>query len=191
MIDSIFLARHGETEWSLAGRHTGRSEIPLTARGQTAARALGARLRDVGLSRVWCSPRLRARQTCELADLGLAVETESDLAEWDYGDFEGRRTDEIRREWPGWNVFHDGCPGGESPVQTSERADRLIARVRAMEGKIVLFTHGHFSRVLGVRWVGLPVNEGRHLLLGAGAFCELGCEHGRAVEPAIVRWNVT
>ena len=176
MLPNIYLIRHGETEWSLAGRHTSRTEIPLTARGEAETRKLGERLREIPFSRVLTSPRWRARQTCELSGWGAAAEIEPELAEWDYGDFEGRRSAEIRETRPDWNLFCDGCPGGESPVQISARADRLIARLRGLEGNVALFTHGHFGRALGMRWIGWPVVAARHFLLGTASLSVLGHE---------------
>ena len=165
MLPRIYLIRHGETEWSLSGQHTGRTDIPLTARGEDEARELGQRLRDIQFARVLTSPRQRARRTCELAGLGPVAEIEPDLAEWDYGDYEGQRSADIRKARPDWNLFRDGCPRGEMPAQISDRADRLIARLRVLDGNVALFSHGHFGRVLAARWIGLPVSEGQHFLL--------------------------
>jgi probable phosphoglycerate mutase len=185
----LHLIRHGETEWSLSGRHTSRTDLPLTPRGEQAARHLGERLRAIGFARVFTSPRLRARQTCELAGLGSAAEIEPDLKEWDYGDYEGRRTADIHQTWPGWDLFLEGGPNGESPGQISDRADRLIARLRALEGEIALFTHGHFGAVLGVRWLGLPVGTGRHFPLGTASLSILGSVPGPPNVPVILLWN--
>jgi len=185
----VYLIRHGETEWSLSGRHTGRTELPLTEHGEAAARKLGERLRQIPFDRVLVSPRQRARRTGELAGLTPALEIEADLAEWDYGDYEGRRSAEIIATRSDWNLFHDGCPNGESPAQVSDRADRLIARLRAPEGNIALFTHGHFGRVLGLRWIGQPVEQAQHFLLSPASLSELGYEHDRADQPVIARWN--
>ena len=182
----IHLFRHGETEWSLSLRHTGRTDLPLTARGEAEASALGGRLRGLRFDRVFTSPRQRARRTCELAVPSPASEIDPDLAEWDYGDYEGRRSAEILTERPGWNIFADGAPGGETPAEISERADRVIARLRGTGGRVALFTHGHFGRVLAARWIGLPVAEARHFLLGTASAGILGHERG---EPVIARWN--
>ena len=187
----VFLVRHGETDWSLTGRHTSRTDPPLTERGEQNARRLADALRGDRFSRVYTSPRQRARRTCELAGLGTRAEIEPDLVEWDYGDYEGQRSAEILATRPGWDLFRDGCPGGEAPGQVSARADRFIARLRALDGCIALFTHGHFGRVLGVRWIGLPVTAARHFLLGTASFSVLGHEHDPAGPPAIVRWNVS
>ena len=152
----LYVVRHGETEWSRSGQHTGRTDLPLTAAGEAEARTLAPRLSGLIFDRVYSSPRLRARQTCELAGLGGQIETEPDLAEWDYGDYEGLRAEEIRAQRPDWNIYRDGCPNGESPEQIAARADGLIARLRTWQGTTALFSHGHFSRVLAVRWVNLP-----------------------------------
>ncbi len=191
MLPRIYLIRHGETEWSLSGRHTGHTDIPLTAQGEASARELGPRLAPLTFARVLTSPRRRARQTCELAGMGSAAETEPDLAEWDYGEFEGRRSVDILTAQPTWNIFHDGCPGGETTTQISARADRLVARLRTMNGNIALFSHGHFGRVLGARWIGLPISAGQHLLLSTASISVLGYEHDRSATPAIVCWNST
>lgn len=185
----VFIVRHGETEWSLTGRHTGRTDLALTARGEYEARAIEPRLRIISFTRVLTSPRQRARRTCELAGLIPGAEIEPDLAEWDYGDYEGRRSVDILQERPDWNLFRDGCPGGETPVQILARADRLIARLRTAEGNIAVFTHGHLGRVLGVRWIGLPVITAQHFLLGPTSLSVLAYEHDRADQPAIALWN--
>lgn len=185
----IYLIRHGETEWSLSGQHTGRTDLALTERGEQDARKLTARLGTVAFSRVFTSPLLRARRTCELAGLGDAAEIEADAVEWDYGDYEGQRLADIRKGCPDWNIFRDGCPRGESPAQIVERADRLIARLRALAGNIALFSHGQFGRVVGVRWIGLPIGQAKHFILGTTSVSILGFGHDRADEPAIVVWN--
>ena len=185
----VYLLRHSETAWSLSGQHTGRTEIPLTARGEATARNLGAHLSGIPFAHVLVSPRQRAWRTCELADLSSSAQLAADLAEWDYGDFEARRSADIRRGRPQWDLFHDGCPGGERPDQISHRADRLIARLRSLEGNIALFTHGHFGRVFGVRWIGLPVGAARHFLLDPASLSVLGYEHDCPGQPAIVQWN--
>jgi len=189
MLSRVYLIRHGETAWSLSGQHTGRTDIPLTARGEHAARELGQRLRDIRFACVLTSPLQRARRTCELAVLPPLAEIEPDLAEWDYGDYEGQRSVDIRKGRPDWNLFRDGCPRGESPFQVSERADRVIARVRAREGTIAVFSHGHFGRVLAARWIGLPLKHAQHFLLNTASLSILGYEHNLAEEAAIVLWN--
>ncbi len=164
------LVRHGETAWSLSGQHTGRTDIPTIEQGEQDARKLAERrLHRVTFSRVFTSPLRRARRTCELAGLDESAEIEPDLAEWDYGESEGRRLAEIREGLPGWVNFRDGCPSGESSAQVCERADRLIARLRTMAGNIAVFTHGSFGRALAVRWIGLPVTEAQHSLLGTAS----------------------
>ena len=191
MSSRIYLVRHGETEWSISGQHTGRTDLALTDRGERDARELAARLGAEGFSRVLTSPLRRARRTCELAGLGVAAEIEADAVEWDYGDYEGLRPADILKRRPDWNIFRDGCPRGESPVQIVERADRLIARLRALDGNIALFSHGHISRVLGVRWIGLPIGQAQHFILGTASISILGFAHDRAEEPAIVSWNAS
>jgi probable phosphoglycerate mutase len=188
MVRQVYFFRHGETAWSLSGQHTSRTDIPLTEQGEQNARELGQRIQSVRFDRVLTSPRERARRTCELAGLGAAAEVEPDLAEWDYGDYEGRRSVEIRRGRPDWNLFRDGCPHGESPGDISERADRLIARIRSYEGNVAAFSHGHFGRVLAVRWIGLPVIEAEHFLLSTASISILGFDNNSS---AIVRWNAS
>lgn len=189
MLARLYLSRHGETAWSLSGQHTGRTDVPLTDKGEQDARDLAERLRAARFSRVFTSPRQRARRTCELVGLDAVAEIEPDLAEWDYGDYEGQRSAEIRKGRPDWNLFRDGCPRGESPAQISERADRVIARLRALEGNIAIFSHGHFGRVLAARWIGLPVGQAQHFLLSTASLSILGYEHNLAEESAIVLWN--
>jgi broad specificity phosphatase PhoE len=186
MISQLFLMRHGETAWSKSGQHTGRTDLPLTAEGEEAARQLAKSLRATKFSHVFTSPRQRARQTCELAGLGAGAGIEPDLAEWDYGDYEGKRSAEILGMQPDWNIFRDGCPHGESPAQVSDRADRLIARLRRLEGKVAVFSHGHFGRVLAARWNGWPLGAAQHFLLGTASWSILGYEHD---QPVIARWN--
>ena len=189
MLSRLYLIRHGETAWSLSGQHTGRTDIPLTEQGEQDARGLAKRLRAVRFSHAFTSPRQRALRTCELVGMDAVAALEPDLAEWDYGDCEGERSVDIRRGRPDWNLFIDGCPRGESPFQVSERADRVIARLRALEGNIAIFSHGHFGRVLGVRWIGIPVSQAQHFLLSTASLSILGYEHNLAQEPAIVLWN--
>jgi probable phosphoglycerate mutase len=190
VVPVIYLARHGETAWSLSGQHTGRTDLPLTERGERNARALGERLRGLCFVQVFTSPLQRAARTCELAGFGEAAERDPDLVEWDYGEYEGRRTTEIHAERPGWLLFRDGCPGGESPDQVGARADRVIARVRAVRGDVLLFSSGHFLRVLAARWLGLNAAAGRYFLLSTASLSALGYEHNQS-EPAIRLWNDT
>ncbi len=185
----VYFIRHGETDWSRSGRHTGRTDLPLTGQGEQNARSLAGRLASVGFGAVLTSPRQRARRTCELAGLGASARVEPDLAEWDYGDYEGKRSAEILGERPGWNIFRDGCPNGESPSQVSVRADGLISRLRAMEGNVALFSHGHFGRALAARWIGLPVAEGERFLLNTASVGILGFERADPPVAAIVLWN--
>jgi probable phosphoglycerate mutase len=161
----------------------------LTPRGEEKARQLGKQLQGIQFARVFTSPRQRAKRTCELAGLSAAAEVEPDLAEWEYGDYEGQRTADIRKTRPDWNIFEHGCPGGEIPEQISARADRLIARLRGIEGNVALFSHGHFGRVLAVRWIGLPVLDGQRLTLDTASVSILSFEHDRADSPVIALWN--
>ena len=190
LLSVVYLARHGETAWSLSGQHTGRTDLPLTERGERNARALGERLRGLTFAKVYTSPLQRAARTCELAGFGTAAEIDPDLVEWDYGQYEGRRTAEIHAKRPDWQLFRDGCPGGESPNQAGARADRVVGRVRAVKGDVLLFSSGHFLRVLAARWIGLDAAAGRYLLLGTASFSALGYEHHLA-EPVIRLWNET
>ncbi len=185
----IYLARHGETEWTLTGRHTGRTDLPLTGRGERNARSLQERLRGVEFDAVLASPLRRARRTCELAGYAGRAQVAEDLAEWDYGAYDGLTTAEIRRGRPGWDIFRDGCPGGESAESVGARADRVVARLRAEPGRrVLLFGHGHFFRVLAARWLAMSVAEARHFLLSTAALSILSYEHTLA-EPAILLWN--
>jgi broad specificity phosphatase PhoE len=188
LLSVVYLARHGETAWSLSGQHTGRTDLPLTERGERNARALGERLRGLTVARVFTSPLQRAARTCELAGFGAAAESDPDLVEWDYGQYEGRRTAEIHVERPDWQLFRDGCPGGESPGQIGARADRVVGRVRAVKGDVLVFSSGHFLRVLAARWLGFDAAGGRHLLLSTASLSALGYEH-KLAEPAIRLWN--
>ena len=189
MLPRIYLIRHGETGWSLSSRHTSRTDVPLTEQGEQDARKLGERLRDLRFSQVFTSPRQRARRTCELAGLGPVAKIEPDLAEWDYGDYEGQHSADIRKERPDWNLFRDGCPRGEMPAQVSNRADRFIVRLRALDGNVALFSHGHFGCVLAVRWIGLPVMEGQHFLLSTASLSILGHENDYPERRVISLWN--
>ena len=184
----VYLARHGETAWSLSGQHTGRTDLPLTERGERNARALGERLRGLTFAKIFTSPLQRAARTCELAGFGSAAEIDPDLVEWDYGQYEGRRSAEIHAERPDWQLFRDGCPGGESPGQIGARADRVVGRVRAVKGDVLVFSSGHFLRVLAARWLGLDAADGRCLLLSTASLSTLGYEH-KLAEPAIHLWN--
>jgi probable phosphoglycerate mutase len=185
----LYLIRHGETAWSLSHQHTSRTDIPLTEQGEYEARQLEERLRATRFIRVFTSPMQRAQWTCALAGLAAVAEIESDLAEWDYGNYEGKCSVDIRRERPDWNIFRDGCPQGEMPAQVSDRADRLIARLRALDGNIALFSHGQFGCILAARWIGLPVMEGPHFLLGTASLSILGYDPDHSEVPVIALWN--
>jgi len=186
----LYLVRHGETEWSLCGQHTGRSDIPLTAHGEASARALSPWLAGIQFARVLTSPRQRARQTCALAGLGPAAEIEPDLAEWDYGDYEGQRTADIRKVRADWNLFRDGCPHGETPTQISARADRLLASLRNTPGNVALFSHGQFGSALAARWIDLPVVDGQHFALGPASLSILAHDaHHTAAVRVVELWN--
>jgi probable phosphoglycerate mutase len=187
-LPSVYLARHGETAWTLSHQHTGRSDIPLTKRGDANAKSLGDRLRGVEFQKVLSSPLARARRTCELAGFLDRVVVDEDLTEWDYGEYDGLTSVDIRRKNPDWMLFRDGCPGGESVEQVGARADRVIERLRATPGKQLVFGHGHFSRVLAARWIGLPPAHGRLLYLSTASLSIAGYEHTLS-EPAIRLWN--
>jgi probable phosphoglycerate mutase len=182
----IFLIRHGETEWSRLGRHTGTTDLPLTDNGRAAAEALRPLIAAESFAAVFTSPLKRAQQTCELAGLGDVAQIDPDLMEWNYGAYEGRTTADIQAERPGWVIFRDGCPGGDTPARVAARAERVIARVRVIDGDVALFSHGHFSRVFAARWIELPAAEGAHFLLDTSTLCVLGY-YGDA--PAIRIWN--
>jgi len=186
----VYLARHGETAWTLSGQHTGRTDLPLTEHGESQARALGAPLRGSTFAKVLTSPSQRAIRTCALAGFGAAAEIDPELAEWDYGDYEGRRTAEILTERPDWQLFRDGAPGGETPEQIGTRADRAIARIRGVQGNVLVVSSSHFSRVLAARWLGLPPAGGRHFVLSTASLSILGYEHNIA-EPVIRLWDDT
>ncbi len=188
MLPTVWLARHGETAWSLSGQHTGLTDLALTEKGERNALRLRDRLAGMAFAKVYTSPLQRAVRTCELAGYGSVAEADRDLVEWNYGDYEGRRTTEINHDRPGWQLFRDGCPGGEMPDEVGERADRVIDRVRAVEGDVLLFSSGHILRVLAARWLGLPASGGRYLLLGTASVSALSYEHDRS-EPAIRLWN--
>jgi broad specificity phosphatase PhoE len=182
----VFLLRHGETEWSLNGRHTGVTDIPLTEKGRMAAQLLRPILAKETFALVLTSPLQRARETCELAGLGQSANVEQDLMEWNYGEYEGLTTEQIRLARPGWSVFRDGCPGGELPEQVGARADRVIAKARAAEGNVALFAHGHILRVVAARWINLSANYGEHFLLDTATLNVLGYYREA---PAFKIWN--
>ena len=184
----LFLIRHGETEWSRTGRHTGRTDIPLTQNGENEARKLGRHLRDIPFAQVLSSPLKRASQTCELA-LDKVPEMEPNLAEWDYGDYEGQRSADIRKQRADWSVYRDGCPGGEMPEQVCARADRLIARLRQLDGNIALFAHGQIGSALAVRWIGLALACAQHFSLGTTTLSILALDPHHPGVPVIALWN--
>ncbi|TBB69616.1 histidine phosphatase family protein [Rhizobium ruizarguesonis] len=184
----IYLVRHGETEWSLSGRHTGRSDIPLTANGEEAARKLADRLAGLSFSAVWSSPSERARKTCVLAGFGSDAVIRDDLAEWDYGAYEGITTKAILADRPGWQLFRDGCPNGEFAADVGARSDAVIHALREAAGTILIFSSSHFLRVLAARWLGLPPEDGARFVLDTASISVLGYEHD-LTEPVIRRWN--
>jgi broad specificity phosphatase PhoE len=186
----LYFMRHGETAWSRTGQHTGKTDLPLTAQGESEARALGALLDGVHFDHVFTSPRQRARRTAQLAGHTHAIE-EADLAEWDYGDYNGLKMNEIRALQPAWDIYTDGCPAGESPAQITARADRLIARLTSLRGRVAAFSHGHFARVLAVRWIGLSLGMARHLAVDTASYGVLDRDPVRDHRARIVRWNIT
>ena len=185
---TVYLFRHGETEWSLNGRHTGVTDIPLTDKGRTVAQLLRPLLSKETFALVITSPLQRARETCELAGLGQFARIDPELIEWNYGEYEGLTTKQIRSTTPDWSLFRDGCPGGESPEQVGARADRVIARIREVEGKTALFAHGHILRVLAARWIGLSAGHGERLLLDTATLNVLGYYYET---PALKIWNAS
>jgi broad specificity phosphatase PhoE len=186
----VYLARHGETAWTISRQHTGLTDLPLTAQGEAEALRLGARLDGLTFAAVFTSPLQRAVRTCELAGFGKGAGVDPDLREWNYGAYEGRTSAEIRAERPDWQLFRDGCPEGESPDQIGARADRVVRRVRAIGGDVLLFSSGHFLRVFAARWLGLEPGAGRYFLLGTAGLSTVGYEHGRS-DPVIRLWNET
>jgi broad specificity phosphatase PhoE len=187
----VYLARHGETAWSLTGQHTGLTDLPLTERGERNASRLQQRLKGLTFAKVFTSPLQRARRTCELAGFGAIAEIDRDLLEWNYGEYEGRRTAEIRAERPDWQLFRDGCPGGESPDQVAARADHVVSRLRAVEGDALLFSSGHFLRVVAARWIGLQLTvNARSFMLSTASLSALGYENNLS-QPVIRLWNET
>lgn len=188
-LPDVYLARHGETAWTITRRHTGRTDLPLTERGVRNARSLGERLEGAEFAHVFTSPLQRAHYTCELAGFKDVAIVEPDLIEWNYGDYEGLTTAEIVKKRPGWNIFNDGCPGGESLADVTARADRVIRKLRALDGgDILLFSSSHILRVLTGRWLGLDAGAGRYFYLGTATLSALGYDHGKE-EPVIRLWN--
>jgi len=187
----VYLARHGETAWTISGQHTGLTDLPLTERGERNASRLQERLRGLTFAKVFTSPLQRAKRTCELAGFGSVANIDDDLVEWNYGDYEGRTTAEIRAERPDWELFRDGCPGGESPAQAAARADRVVSQVRAVPGDVLLFSSGHFIRVLATRWIGLEVTvNAKRFMLSTASLSAVGYEKELS-RPVICLWNDT
>ena len=185
----VYIARHGETAWSLTGQHTGLTDLPLTPNGEHNARRLGDRLKGLTFVKVFTSPLQRARRTCELAGFGAVAEVDGDLVEWDYGQYEGRTSAEILKRRPDWELFRDGCPGGETPRQVGARADRVVSQWRAVRGDVLVFSSGHFIRVLATRWLGLQAGApGKHLMLTTASLSAVGYEHDLS-RPVIRLWN--
>jgi broad specificity phosphatase PhoE len=184
----LYLVRHGETAWSVTGQHTGRTDLPLTSRGEAQARTLQARLNGQGFARVFSSPLKRAARTCELAGFGSVASLDPELVEWDYGDYEGRTLAQIQGERPGWDLFRHGCPRGESVRQITERVDRVLSRVRAIEGPLLFFSSGHVLRVLAARWLETAAELGRGLQLDPASICVLGYDH-KGADRVIRLWN--
>ena len=187
-LPAVYLARHGETAWTLSGQHTGMTDLPLTKHGERAARQLGEELRGRQFARIFTSPLQRAARTCELAGFGDQSQVDHDLVEWNYGEYEGLRTVEIHAKRPGWQIFRDGCPGGESPGEVGARADRVLERVRAVQRDVLIFSSGHFLRVLTARWLGLEPQAGKCFLLSTASLSALSYEHDLS-QPALQLWN--
>ena len=187
-LPAVYLARHGETAWTLSGQHTGMTDLPLTKHGERAARQLGEELRGCQFARIFTSPLQRAARTCQLAGFGDQSQIDHDLVEWNYGEYEGLRTAEIHAKRPGWQIFRDGCPGGESPGEVGARADRVVARVRTVQRDVLIFSSGHFLRVLTARWLGLEPQAGKCFLLSTASLSALSYEHDLS-QPAIQLWN--
>lgn len=188
VLPEVYLARHGETAWAISGQHTGLTDIPLTERGERNARRLGERLKGLTFAKVFSSPLRRARRTCELAGFGDRAEIDPDLVEWNYGKYEGKTTAEIHKDQPNWNIFRDGCPGGESVAEIGARAERVITRLRKIDADVLLFSSAHILRVLAGCWLGLGAAGGKNFVLTTATLSMLGYEHNRG-EPAVRLWN--
>ncbi len=187
-LTAAYLARHGETAWSVTGQHTGLTDLPLTERGERNATQLGHRLSSLPFSRIFTSPLQRASRTCELAGFGNVAEVDRDLVEWNYGDYEGKTSSEIRASRPDWQLFRDGCPGGETVADIGRRADRVLGKIQSIEGTVLLFSSGHFLRVLAARWLGLAADAGQFFYLGTASLSIVGYEH-QVQDPVIQLWN--
>ena len=181
----VWLIRHGETEWTVSRRHTGLTNLPLTLAGEEQAKALRRRLKGISFARVFCSPLQRAARTCELAGYDSVAEVDKNLVEWNYGAYEGKMRPEIFADRPDWIIFRDGCPNGQSPTDVAVRADRVISRIRTIDGNVAILSSGHFLRVLIARWLGLDPSAGRYFKLGTAALSVLTCDHSNVSEPAI------
>ena len=188
-LPNLYLARHGDTAWTDSHQHTGRTDLPLNERGEEHARQLGERLRRFAFVRVFTSPLQRASKTCALAGFGDRSELDHDLIEWDYGRFEGKRTSDILRERPGWELYQDGCPEGESPEDVAARADRFLARVHGVDGDVLAFSSGHIIRMIAARWLGLPPAAGRLFFCDPASVSVLGFEHDNRDQPVVRLWN--
>lgn len=186
-LPTVYLARHGETEWSKSGQHTGRTDLALTGPGEASARQLGERLAGIKFDHLFTSPLSRARRTAELA--GFAPVVDPDLLEWHYGDFEGLKSSEIAVKRPGWNLFRDGAPGGETPDEVTARVDRLVTKLKGLHGNVICFAHGHILRVIAARWIGHPVTLATSMLLSTATLSVLSFNHHNLAEPAIKVWN--
>ena len=184
----LYLARHGETAWSLTGQHTGLTDLPLTERGERNAQRLGKRLAGIAFAKVFTSPLRRAARTCELAGFGAKAEADRNLVEWNYGDYEGLRTSEIHLSHPDWELFRDGCPNGESLEQVGARANRTVSRVRALEDNVLIFSSSHFLRVLAASWLGLEPGAGQFFMLNTTSVSALGYENS-LTRPVMQFWN--
>ena len=187
-LPEIHVIRHGETAWTESGQHTGLTDIPLTERGERQARQLGEHLRGRTFTYVFTSPLQRARRTCELAGFGAMAQIDPDLVEWNYGEYDGLTRAEILDRRPGWQVFRDGCPGGESVAEVGARADRVMARLRSLDGDVLLFSSGHLTRVFAARWLGLDASCGRWFLLSTTTLSILGSDHDKS-EPVLRLWT--
>jgi broad specificity phosphatase PhoE len=185
LLPDLYLVRHGETEWSLSGQHTGLTDLPLTGGGEEQARRLEPRLTATSFTKVLSSPLQRAMRTCELSGYGSAVEVDPDLIEWNYGDYEGKTRPQILARRPDWLIFRDGCPNGESPKDVGNRADSVLSRIREVKGNVLVFSSGHFLRVLMARWLGLEPSGGRYFKLGTATLSILGYDHNNRAEPVI------
>jgi broad specificity phosphatase PhoE len=187
-LPEVYIARHGNTAWTFSGQHTGLTDLPLTPDGERNARRLGERMKGMTFAKVFSSPLQRAMRTCELSGFGASAEIDPDLVEWNYGEYEGLTSAQILEKRPDWDLFRDGCPGGESPEQIGARADRVVKRVRGIAGDVLLFSSGHFSRVLTARWLGLGPDGGRYFLLNPASLSALSYEHNLS-HPAVQLWN--